>query len=59
MPGPLPLSTTEVESFLARHPQLRHVDVLLADLNGVERGKRIGVMTPTELASSLVAVRQQ
>jgi glutamine synthetase len=35
------LSTTEVESFLARHPQLRHVDVLLADLNGVERGKRI------------------
>jgi glutamine synthetase len=31
----------ELDRFLERHPNTRHVDVFLNDLNGVERGKRI------------------
>ncbi|MFM7396862.1 MAG: glutamine synthetase family protein [Gammaproteobacteria bacterium] len=31
----------ELDQFLERHPDTRHVDVFLNDLNGVERGKRI------------------
>jgi glutamine synthetase len=31
----------ELDHFLERHPDIRHVDVFLNDLNTVERGKRI------------------
>ena len=33
----------EVEQYLERHPLTQHVDVLLTDLNGSFRGKRIPV----------------
>ncbi len=33
----------ELEAFLAAHPQVRFIDLLLHDLNGVDRGKRIDV----------------
>ena len=33
----------ELDRFLAAHPQLRFIDLLLPDLNGVDRGKRIDV----------------
>ena len=35
--------TQELDSFLASHPGLRFIDLLLHDLNGVDRGKRIDV----------------
>lgn len=33
----------ELEAFLSSRPQLRFVDLLLPDLNGVDRGKRVDV----------------
>ena len=33
----------ELDAFLAAHPQLRFIDLLLHDLNGVDRGKRVDV----------------
>lgn len=35
------IALAELDQFLAAHPQTRHVDVFLNDLNTVERGKRI------------------
>lgn len=34
-------AASELDAFLRAHPDVRHVDVFLADLNAVERGKRI------------------
>ena len=33
----------EIEAFLATRPGLRFIDLLLHDLNGVDRGKRLDV----------------
>ncbi len=40
----------EVEDFLARHPQLESVDLMLSDMNGVIRGKRIEAASLTKIA---------
>lgn len=37
------MSLAALHAFLAAHPRLRFIDVLLNDLNGVDRGKRIDI----------------
>lgn len=34
-------SSDDVQAFLARHPEIDSIDLLISDLNGVTRGKRI------------------
>ncbi|MDX5433146.1 MAG: glutamine synthetase, partial [Halomonas sp.] len=36
-----PLSADQAREFLARHPDIDSIDLLISDLNGVMRGKRI------------------
>lgn len=40
----------EVAAYLEKHPETTHVDVLLADLNGIFRGKRLPVDAIAKLA---------
>lgn len=40
----------QVEDFLALHPQLESVDLMLSDMNGVIRGKRIEAASLTKIA---------
>ncbi|MGY5450956.1 glutamine synthetase family protein [Agarivorans sp. MS3-6] len=50
-PQTLPLSLVEqVQEFLNDHPQLKSVDLMLADMNGVIRGKRIEVGSLLKIA---------
>lgn len=39
----------EVHTYLERHPQTQYVDILLNDLNGVFRGKRIPIASLLKL----------
>ena len=39
----------ELEAFLAARPTLRFIDLLLHDLNGVDRGKRLDVGSAAEV----------
>lgn len=41
----------EVDVYLERHPQTQHVDLLLSDLNGCFRGKRIPIAGLHELSN--------
>lgn len=36
-----PVSVQEAEAFLAEHPEIHFIDLLIADMNGIVRGKRI------------------
>ncbi len=36
-----PASVQEAEAFLAEHPEIHFIDLLIADMNGIVRGKRI------------------
>ena len=40
-PPPSVASVSEAEAFLLRHPEVQYIDLLIADMNGVVRGKRI------------------
>jgi len=40
---PARIGAEEIAAFRSRHPQLRQVDLLIADLNGLPRGKRIPI----------------
>lgn len=37
----LPVDMQEAETFLAEHPDVHFIDLLIADMNGIVRGKRI------------------
>ncbi len=39
--SPCVIDSSEVSEFLVAHPDLQYVDLLIADMNGVVRGKRI------------------
>lgn len=39
--GAAPASVQEAEAFLAEHPDIHFIDLLIADMNGIVRGKRI------------------
>jgi glutamine synthetase len=39
--SPCAISQDEVSEFLAVHPEVQFVDLLISDMNGVVRGKRI------------------
>ncbi len=45
------ISAEEIADFRARHPQLRQVDLLIADLNGLPRGKRIPIESLAKICS--------
>lgn len=40
----------QVEDFLAAHPQLESIDLMLSDMNGVIRGKRIEAASLAKIA---------
>jgi glutamine synthetase len=42
------LTAEEAKDFVARYPSLQWIDILMYDMNGIGRGKRI---RPTELAA--------
>jgi glutamine synthetase len=45
----------ELLEFLAARPELRFIDLLLHDLNGVDRGKRVDVTSaPTAFSQGLL-----
>ncbi len=48
--------TPELASFLAAHPRMRFIDAFLADLNTVERGKRIDRGSATALYAEGLAL---
>lgn len=46
---------TELAAFLAAHPEVRFIDLLLHDLNGVDRGKRVDMASaPSTFANGLL-----
>ncbi len=47
-PGTAPASLQEATDFLEAHPDLETVDLLIADINGVLRGKRINATSLTK-----------
>ena len=38
---PSAVTLNEANEFLKKHPEVQYVDLLIADMNGVVRGKRI------------------
>lgn len=40
-PPPRAVQLNEANAFLKEHPEVQYVDLLIADMNGVVRGKRI------------------
>ena len=41
LPPPRAVQLNEANAFLKEHPEVQYVDLLIADMNGVVRGKRI------------------
>ena len=41
LPPPRAVQLNEANAFLKEHPEVLYIDLLIADMNGVVRGKRI------------------
>ena len=39
--SPRVIQLNEANSFLKEHPEIQYVDLLIADMNGIVRGKRV------------------